>query len=223
MTEAGPAFPPDAYVVRYGGRAALRAVGCLLGALAIVGFVIVSHKSVVATVIALILAAVLIGVAGVDLGKVARREVVFAMHQGGVYFGSDAFKDSVPWSQICAVEFFTETVAASKSQNRYRCIGVRSLGPKQAYRPGNGPAARPLPERSVQYLIDAGRPDLIPGSDGTIRNAYRRMTGWSVDQAQVAAAIARYSPGLPLVNGPNYPPPITRADAFAARRIRRGA
>jgi hypothetical protein len=221
MTEAGPAFDPGAYVVRYGGRAALLAAGCLLGGLAIIVFVIVVHKSAVAVVIALIVVAVLLGAGVVYLGKVVRRTVVFAAHQGGVYFGSGV-KDNVPWSQICAIEFFTDTFTSSRSQNKYRCIGVRSLGTKQIARPGNGRAARPLPQQSVQYLIDAGRPDLIPGADGTIRYAYREMTGWRVDPALVAAAAARYAPGLPVVNGPNYPPPITRADAFAARRARRG-
>ena len=223
MTEAGPAFDPAAYVVRYGGRARLRAVACLLGGLAIIGFVVFVHKSVVAVVIALIIALILLGVAALDLGKVVGREVAFAVHQGGVYFGSEAVKDNVPWSQICAVEFFTDTSTTSRSQNKYRCIGVRSLGTQQTSRPGNGRAARPLPERSVQYLIDAGRPDLIPGADGSIRYAYRQMTGWRVDRAQVAAAVARYAPGLPMVNGPNYPPPLTGADAFVARRTRRGA
>jgi hypothetical protein len=222
MTDAGPVFEPGAYIARYGGRAVLRAVACLLGGLAIIGFVITSqHKPVVTIVIALILAAGLIGVAVVDVSKAARREVAFAVHQGGVYFGSGTAKDNVPWSRICAVEFFTETVSSSRAQNRYRCIGVRSLGTRPVHRPGNGPAAQPIPDRSVQYLIDAGRPDLIPGADGTIRYAYRQMTGWRVDQAQVAAAVGRYAPGLPIVNGQNYPPAITRTDVFAARRARR--
>ena len=222
MTGAGPAFEPGAYIVRYGGRLVLRAVACLLGGLAIIVFVVLMHKSVVAVVIALIIALVLLGVAGVDLGKVTGREVAFAVHRGGVYFGSDPVKDNVPWSQICAVEFFTDTFTNSRSRTKYQCIGVRSLGTQQTARPGNGRAAQPLPQRSVQYMIDAGRPDLIPGADGTIRYAYRQMTGWRVDQAQLAAAVARYAPGLPLVKGPDYPGSITRAEASAARRTLRG-
>ncbi|HEY3905309.1 MAG TPA: hypothetical protein VGM14_15480 [Streptosporangiaceae bacterium] len=144
------------------------------------------------------------------------------MHEGGVYFGSEAVKENVPWSQICAVEFFTDTVTTSRSQTGYRCIGVRSLGTQQRARPGNGRAAQPVPQRSAQYLIDAGRPDLIPGADGTIRYAYRQMTGWRADQAQLAAAVARYAPGLPLVKGPDCPGTINRAEVFAARRARRG-
>ena len=210
-----------AYVVRYGGRAALRAVACLLGGVAIICFVILVHKSLVAVVIALIIAVVLLGVAAAGLGKVVGREVAFAVHPGGVYFGSAAVKDNVPWSQICAVEFFTETYSTSRSQNRYRCVGVRSPGTRQIARPGNGKAAQPWPERSIQYMIDAGRPDLIPGADGSIRYAYRQMTGWRVDRALVVAAVARYAPGLPVVNGPDYPPAVTRAEAFAARRNRR--
>lgn len=123
MTETGSAFAPDAYGVRYGGRAVLRAGGCVLGALAIIGFVITAHKPVISIVIALILAALLLGWAVVDLRKVARREVVFAV----------------------------------------------SLGNKQTARPGNGPAAQPIPPRSAQYLIDAGRPELMgpTGRSGT--------------------------------------------------------
>ena len=86
---------------------------------------------------------------------------------------------------------------------------------------GQRKAAQPWPERSIQYMIDAGRPDLIPGADGSIRYAYRQMTGWRVDRALVVAAVARYAPGLPVVNGPDYPPAVTRAEAFAARRNRR--
>ncbi len=223
MSEAGPAFGSDAYVVRYGGRAVLRAIACLLGGVAIIIFVIFAHKSLVAVVIALIIAVVLLAVAGVDLGKVVGREVAFAVHQGGVYFGSDSVKDNVPWGRICAIEFFTETYSTSRAQNRYRCVGVRSLGTRQVVRPGNGRAAQPWPERSIQYMIDAGRPDLIPGADGSIRYAYRQMTGWRADRALVVAAAARYAPGLPVVNGPDYPPVVTRAGAFAARRNRRAA
>ncbi|HET7018658.1 MAG TPA: hypothetical protein VFI65_32365 [Streptosporangiaceae bacterium] len=222
MAEAGPACDPQAYVVRYGGRAMLRTAAYLLGGLAIIVFVIAIHESVVAVGIALIVAAILICVGVVELSKVARRKVAFAVHQGGVFFGSGA-KDNVPWSQICAVEFFTETFTTSRSQTTHRCIGVRSFGSRQIARPGNGPAARPWPERSIQYMIDAGRPDLIPGADGTIRYAYRQMVGWRVDQGLVAAAVARYAPGLPVIKGPDYPPAVTKAEAFAARRNRRAS
>jgi hypothetical protein len=221
MIETGPAFDPGAYVVQFGGRELVRAVGCLLGGLAVIVLAILGHKAVLTDVIAALVAAVLIGVGIADLGNVIRRRVAFAVHQGGVYFGSDRVKDNVPWSQICAIEFFTEIVTGSRASNKYRCIGVRSLGTTQLARPGNGRAAQPFAQRSVQYLLDGGRPDLIPGADGTIRYAYRQMTGWRADQAQVTAAVARYAPGLPVVNGPNYPPSFTRADAFAARRNRR--
>jgi hypothetical protein len=200
----------------------LRAVACVLGGSALIVFVVFIHKSVFAVVIALIVALVLFGVAALDLGRVIGREVAFAVHQGGVYFGSGTVKDNVPWNQVCAIEFFTDTMTTTRSQTKSRCIGVRSLGTQQPSRPGNGRAARPLPQQSVQYMIDAGRTDLIPGADGTIRYAYREMSGWRVDQAQIAAAVARYASGVPLVKGPDYPGSITRADAIAARRVRRG-
>jgi hypothetical protein len=83
---------------------------------------------------------------------------------------------------------------------------------------GNGPAAQPLPERAAEAVLRAGRPDLIPGYDGTIRYAYRRMTGWRVNRARLAGAVRRYAPRVPVIDGPGYPPALRWGDALAGRR-----
>jgi len=80
-----------------------------------------------------------------------------------------------------------------------------------------------MPEEARQYYLQAGRPDLIPGADGTIRFAYRRMSGWRVNPAQLAAAVSRFAPDVPVISGMNYPPPMSTAEALAVRRTGRKA
>jgi hypothetical protein len=213
-------FPADAYLVRFGKLAAARGAGCLLAGAAVIAYAILAHGHVIGDVLLTILAAGVAGYGVTELRKAARREVAFAVDQAGIYFGSEAIKDRVPWQVVCSVEFFTERVSSGRSTSTYRCVGVRSLGSAQHARAGNGPAAQPLPEKARQYYLSAGRPDLIPGADGTIRYAYRRMSGWRVNPAQLAAAVNHFAPGVPVINGPSYPPPITGAEAMAARRAR---
>ena len=153
---------------------------------------------------------------------VSRREVVFAVHAGGVYFGSGRPPETVPWDLIRAVELFRETEThLGYSETVFRCIGVRATGTRQVRRLGSGPAAEPQTPDSVQYYIDAGRPDLIDGADGTIRYAYRRMAGWRVSRADLAAAVWRFAPDVAVIDGPDYPPTVRMFDATAARRQRR--
>ena len=153
---------------------------------------------------------------------VGRREVVFAVHAGGVYFGSGRPPETVPWDLIRAVELFRETEShLGSSASVYQCIGVRATGTRQVKRPGSGPAAEPQTPDSVQYYIDAGRPDLIDGADGTVRYAYRRMSGWRVSRADLAAAVWRFAPDVAVIDGPDYPPTVRMFDATAARRQRR--
>ena len=94
---------------------------------------------------------------------------------------------------------------------------------RQVPRPGNGPAAQPLPGRGAEAIVRAGRPDLIPGYDGTIRYAYRRMSGWRVSRVPLARAVHRYAPQVPVIDGPAYPPALTWSDGRALRRHSRGA
>ena len=153
---------------------------------------------------------------------VGRREVVFAVHAGGVYFGSGRPPETVPWDLIRAVELFREMEPhLGPADTVFQCIGVRATGTRQVRRPGSGPAAEPQTLDSVQYYIDARRPDLIDGADGTIRYAYRRMAGWRVSRADLAAAVWRFAPDVAVIDGPDYPPTVRMSDATAARRQRR--
>ena len=153
---------------------------------------------------------------------VGRREVVFAVHAGGVYFGSGRPPETVPWDLIRAVELFRETEThLGYSETVFQCIGVRATGTRQVRRPGSGPAAEPQTPDSVQYYVDAGRPDLIDGADGTIRYAYRRMAGWRISRADLAASVWRFAPDVAVIDGPDYPPTVRMSDATAARRQRR--
>lgn len=150
---------------------------------------------------------------------VGLREVVFAVHAGGVFFGSGRPPETVPWDLIRAVELFCETEShLGTSSTVFQCIGVRATGTRQVRRPGSGPAAAPQTPQAVQYYADAGRPDLIDGADGTIRYAYRRMAGWRVSRADLAAGVWRFAPDVAVIDGPDYPPPVRLTDAAAARR-----
>jgi hypothetical protein len=146
----------------------------------------------------------------------ARRKVVFAVDGHGVLFSDGLSQERVPWSVICAVELFTERTRAARTV--YRCVGVRCPGTRQIPRPGNGPAAQPLPARGAETIVRAGRPDLIPGYDGTVRYAYRRMTGWRVNRTRLASAVRRYAADVPVIDGPRYPPALTWSDGPRSRR-----
>ncbi|MFE3953515.1 hypothetical protein ACFXPS_04925 [Nocardia sp. NPDC059091] len=152
--------------------------------------------------------------------RASHGRVVFAVHGAGVYFAADAFgpAQTVPWSRICAIELFTETTSTPRNQFRHRCIGVRARGTTQPSR--GGPAARPIPESSARLLRDAGRADLIPGADGTIRWAYRRMTGWRVSRESLTSAVTRHAPHIPVIDGPPWPPALTWSEALTARKRR---
>ena len=118
MTEPGSVSSPDAYVVRYGGLGVLRGVAALVGCLAIAGVRVADHRSVSGDVVGALFV-ILLGFFGIgELRKASRRDVMFALHPAGVYFGSGSFKDNVPWSKICAVEFFTERVVHNRSTSR---------------------------------------------------------------------------------------------------------
>ena len=78
-----------------------------------------------------------------------------------------------------------------------------------------------FPRASARYFDDAGRRDLLPGADGTIRWACRRMTGWRVDRNRLEDALRRYAPDVTIIDGPDWPPALSVSDAMAAGRARR--
>jgi len=216
MTE----FSADAYVVRYGWPAASRAVSCLIvAAVLVVQYLQEPHHDVGGWFIPpLVVSLVLLGSAVFELRRVASRVVVFAVDQAGIYFGTKGVQELVPWAEICSVELFVESRRTGRLGASYRCVGVRSPGSKQVSRAGNGRTADDLADWAQQYYLDISRPELIPGADGTIRYAYRRMTSWLVNRHKLVAAVYRFAPAVPVINGLNYPPPFL---ADAAKRARR--
>lgn len=214
-------FSRDAYVVRAGLRGMLMPTALVLTWVA--ALVIRSYSAVGYTVLAVVgLAVALVWLR--EFGRAWRREVVLAVSGEGVYFGAgpgaEGMSESVRWAKICAVELFTERRQHGHGQSAHRCVGVRARGMVQTRRSG-GPAAAPLPQVSEQYLRSAGRADLIPGADGTIRWAYRRMDGWTVSRRNLVAAVQRHAPHVPVINGPDWPAALAWGEALAARRTRR--
>jgi len=177
MGTSGLELAGDEYVVRYGLRGFR---GAFLGLLAWTGLACVvaayARAPSIAAAIALAMGELgLLAACGLEIARAARREVLFAVHPDGVYFGSGMLKEDVPWELICAVEVFTEPARIRGIRAMHRCVGIRV------------PTASPPREH-----------------DGT-RLAYRRMSGWRVDQARLIAAVDSYAPGLPVINGRERP------------------
>jgi len=210
----------DAYVVRAGFRGLLMPAALLLTWAAAVA--IRSYSSVGYIALGVVGVAVL-AVFAIEVRKVLLREVAFAVSSNGVYFGPAPGEggpaELVRWAEICAVELFTERRRNPRGELARRCVGVRGLGAVQTRHTG-GPAAAPLPEATERYLRNAGRADLIPGADGTIRRGYRRMDGWTVSRPRLIAAVQRHAPHVPVINGPDWPTTLTWSEASAARKHR---
>jgi hypothetical protein len=214
-------FDPDAYVVRAGWRGFGVMLVALLGWTGLsVGALYADHLTYAVPKIAIlgVFEVVFLAETGRRAWLAIQRKIVFAVDGQGVFFGDGLTQQRVPWSTICAVELFTERIHSGRGQTVYRCVGVRSPGTRQTPRPGNGPAAQPLPERGAEAILRAGRPDLIPGYDGTIRYAYRRMSGWRVNRMRLAHAVTRYAARVPVIDGPRYPPALTWSDGRALKR-----
>jgi hypothetical protein len=215
----GPAPGAGDYVVRHGWRGFL---GSVLGLLAWTGIGVLgwqghlAHLGTRAVLVAVAVEAAFVIACATKLGQALQRQAVFAVGPDGIFFGAEGDQDqvTVPWGQICAVELFRER--AGRGGASYRCVGVRTPGTRQVRRAGSGAAAQPLPERSVAHLLGSGRPDLVPGADGTVRLAYRRMSGWRIRRAGLTEAVRRYAPGVPVVDSPGWPPALSWADAHRA-------
>ncbi len=174
MEPGGPEFAGGDYVVRYGLRGF---GGALAGLLVWTGFAcVVAAEATSPSIPAAIALAMgetgLLAVCGVEIWRAARREVLFAVHPDGVYFGSGRIKEDVPWELICAVEIFTERAPVRGFRASYRCVGIRALGGGRTPEPGAG-----------------------------FRSAYRRMSGWRIDRDRLIGSVQRYAPGLPVIDG----------------------
>ena len=214
-------FDPDAYVVRAGWRGVGVMLAALLGWTGLsVGMLFADHLRYAVPRIAIVgvFEVVFLAETGRRVRLAVQRQVVFAVDGRGVFFGDGLTRQLVPWSQICAIELFTEHIRGGRAETVYRCVGVRSPGTRQTPRPGNGPAAQPFPQRGAETILRAGRPDLIPGYDGTIRYAYRRMTGWRVNRMRLTHAVRRFAERVPVIDGPRYPPALNWSDGRALRR-----
>jgi hypothetical protein len=131
MAASESAFRADDYVVRYGLRGFR---GALLGlllwtALACVIAVRATGPSIPAA-LALGLGEIgLLAACAIEIWRAARRDIVFAVSEDGVYFGPGPLRDgqlpeSLPWDQIGAVELFTEKAQVRGIRSAYRCIGI---------------------------------------------------------------------------------------------------
>jgi hypothetical protein len=206
------------YVARHGWRGFLGSVLGLLAwtAIGVLGWKAhLAHFGTRAVLVAVAVEAAFLIACGTKLRQALERKVVFAVGPDGVFFGTEG-EVTVPWGRICAVELFRERVRDGRSGSSHRCVGVRTPGTHQDRQAGSGAAAQPLTEPGTAYLLKAGRPDLIPGADGTIRLAYRRMSGWRVRRAGLAEAVRRYAPGVPVVDSPAWPPALSWGDAHRA-------
>jgi hypothetical protein len=222
MSADGQAVPgAGGYLVRHGWRGFL---GSAVGLLAWTGIGVLGWRSHLpdlgtrAVLVAVAVEAAFLVACGTKLRQALERRVVFAVGPDGVFFGTegDQGQVTVRWDRICAVELFRERVRAGRGGSSYRCVGVRTPGTHQVPRAGSGAAAQPLPEPGTAHLLKAGRPDLIPGADGTIRLMYRRMSGWRVRRAGLTEAVRCYAPGVPVVDSPAWPPALSWADAHRA-------
>lgn len=218
MTASGSAFAADDYVVRYGLRGFR---GALLGlllwtTLACVIAVRATRPSIPAA-IALGLGEIgLLAACAVEIWRAARQEIVFAVSQDGVYFGSGPFRDgqlaeAVPWEQIGAVELFTEKAPVRGIRSSYRCVGVRMLDDRQPGRHGGAAGSPPHGSRADGSVLEAHRTGHSPdgGQAGAVRLAYRRMSGWRVNRGRLAAAVREHAPWVPVIDETGSPVPAS--------------
>jgi hypothetical protein len=143
MTTDKSVFATDDYVVRYGLRCFR---GALLGlllwtAVAVMIAVRATGPSIPAAIALTIGEIGLLAVCALEIWRAARRDVVFAVSQDGVYFGPCLLRGSrpgeaVPWEQVSAVELFTENAQVRGIRSSYLCVGVRARadGARLTYR-----------------------------------------------------------------------------------------
>jgi hypothetical protein len=215
MTKMGQAFVANDYVVRYGMRGFLAAL-LGLAVWTVLAVTVMAAPATFPSVPAAVALATgqlgLLAACGVELHRAARREVLFAVHSDGVYFGSGPAREDVPWDRICAVELFTEPGPGRRRRGAYRCVGVRLHG--TAAGAGRTGAGRWGADRIRAREMRAGRTNPAGTSgDETARFAYRRMIGWRADRARLTEVVRCYAPSVPVRDGTARPPPVSRGRA----------
>ena len=133
MTAGESVFEADDYVVRYGLRGFRGTLfGLLLWTALAAAIAVRATGPSIPAALALGLGETgLLAACAVEIWRAARREIVFAISQEGLYFGpglprEGQFAEAVSWDQVSAVELFTGKAQVRGIRSSYRCIGVRA-------------------------------------------------------------------------------------------------
>jgi hypothetical protein len=189
------------YVVRHGLRGLLEALTVLVAWTAFTAVVAAGARSPsVPAGIALATGEIgLLAVSGIEIWRAARREVVFAVHSGGVYFGSGQPKQDVPWDLIRTVEIFTER-APRHGIRTHRCVGVRATSTRLTG--DQGAVTGGISARGIRAgpILEADMADYANRCQAGIRVAYRRVSGWRLDRARLADTVRRYAPDVAVTD-----------------------
>ncbi len=190
------------YVVRHGLRGLLGALAVLVAWTAFTAVIAAGVRSPsVLAGIALATGEIgLLTVSGIEIWRAARREVVFAVHSDGVYFGSGQPKQDVPWDLIRTVEIFTER-APRHGIRTHRCVGVRATGLCLTGDQRGLTGRRPQRGMRAGLILHADLADHADGSQAGIRVAYRRMNGWRVNRTRLVEAVRRFAPDVAVTDG----------------------
>jgi hypothetical protein len=201
MKASGRAPAGEDYVVRHRLRGLLGALAVLVAWTAFTAVIAAGARSPsVPAGIALATGEIgLLTVSGIEIWRAARREVVFAVHSHGVYFGSGQPKQDVPWDLIRTVEIFTER-APRHGIRMHRCVGVRAPGPCLTGDQRRMTGRRPLHGMRAGPILDPDLADHADRSQAGIRVAYRRMSGWRVDRVRLAEAVRRFAPDVTVTD-----------------------
>ena len=233
----------DDFVVRYGMRGVLVALLGLAAWTALAVIVVDARAAFpgIPTAVALAIGELgLLAACGVELHRAARREVLFAVHSAGVYFGSGPVMRDVPWDRVSAVEVFTGPGPGRRSRRAYRCVGVRVRGGAARESDVGGIRDGGIRDGGMRDggmrdgrmrddgmrdsgMRDDGMEDSGKGSgrtgpggtsgDETVRFAYRRAIGWRADRARLTEVVRCYAPWVPVREGTGWPPALIRAQA----------
>ena len=209
MTASRPVSEADDYVVRYGLRGLC---GALLGlalwtGLACMIAIRATRPSIPAATALGFGEIGLLAACAVEIWRAARREIVFAVSQDGVYFGpshgrNGQLAEPVSWDKISAIELFTERAPVRGVRSSHRCVGVRMLDDGEHERgPAGAAGPRPPANRGDGSLLEADRigPPLDRGEAAGVRLAYRRMSGWRVNRTKLVAAVRQHAPEVPVI------------------------